>query len=81
MRIKWNSNFQIPESTVQFAETFIRVVKFENVDSKCNVEYIMTDESEQNLAKYVRVQINRTFANEAEVYNYLLAEFEGSEII
>ena len=55
--------------------------KFENVDSKCNVEYIMTDESEQNLAKYVRVQINRTFANEAEVYNYLLTEFEGSEII
>lgn len=81
MRIKWNANFQIEDSTVQLGEAFIRVVKFQNVDSACNVEYMITDESEETMAKYVRQTFDRTFANETEVYNQLITEYVDSVLV
>lgn len=81
MRIKWNAGFQIEDSTVQLGEAFISVTRFENVDSKCNVEYIITDDTGTVLAKYVRKTYERTFANEAEVYNELLTEYPNSELV
>jgi hypothetical protein len=81
MRLKWNANFQIEDSTIQLGEAYIRVVTFQNVNSKCKVEYMITDDAEQALAKYVRKTYERNFANEAEVYEELLTEYENSEII
>ena len=81
MRIKWNSNFQIEDSTVQLGEAVIRVLRFENVDGKSNVEYIITDYEETTLSKTVVLTYDRTFANETEVYNQLLTEYENSEIV
>lgn len=81
MRIKWDAGFQIEDSTVQLGEAFISLAKFQNVDSKCNVEYIITDVTGTVLAKYVRKTYDRTFANDAEVYNQLLTEFPNSELV
>ena len=81
MRIKWNANFQIEDSTVKLGEAFIRVIKFENVNSKCNVEYMITDEAEESMAKYVRKTFDRTFINETEVYNQLLSEYVDSVLV
>lgn len=81
MRLKWNANFQIEDSTIQLGEAFIRVTAFENVNGQCNVEYMITDVTEQSLVKYVRKTYDRTFANEAEIYGELLTEYENSEIV
>ena len=81
MRIKWNSNFQIEDSNIQFSEAFIKIQSFENINDTCIVSYIITDESEQSVAKQVSHLYNRNFINETEIYNILLTEYENSEIV
>ena len=81
MKIKWDANFCIEDSTVQLGEAYICLVEYVNVNTKSNVTYMITDVSEQVIAKSITKTYDRTFANEFEVYDQLLSEYEGSEIV
>lgn len=81
MKIKWDANFCIEDSTVQLGESYICLVEYVNINTRSNVTYMITDMSEQVIAKKITKVYDRTFANEIEVYDQLLSEYEGSEIV
>lgn len=81
MRIKWNSNFNIKDSVVQLAEAYIKIIRFQNLNDKAEIEFIITDFNEDVLAKKEIKIFERNFNNETEVYLELLNDFPNSEII
>jgi hypothetical protein len=79
--IKWNCNFNIPDSTVQLAEAFIKVVDYKNINTHSTVNVSITDESEDVMIKEYTKEFDRTFENVDEIYEELLLEYENAEII
>ena len=66
--IKWQANFNIPDSTVQAAEVFIKVVSYKNMTTSSIVNFIMTDgqsiiindHEEDNIIKSYEKTFDRT---------------------
>jgi hypothetical protein len=79
--IKWNSNFNIPDSTVQLAEAFIKVVDYKNINNHSIVNVSITDEIGDVVIKEYTKEFDRTFENVDEIYEELLLDYENSEII
>lgn len=79
--IKWNCSFNIPDSTIQVAEAFIKVVDYQNINNHSTVNIIMTDETGDILIKEYVKEYSRTFANTDEIYEELLLDYENAEII
>ena len=79
--IKWNCAFNIPDSTVQLAEAFVRVVEHKNINNHSTVDVIITDESGEIVAKEYTQEFDRTFENVDEIYEELLLDYENAEII
>lgn len=79
--IKWNCNFNIPDSTVQLNEAFVKVVDFTNVNDHSEVNIQITDQSGEILVKEYKQNFNRTFLNDKEIYEVIITEFQDSEIV
>ena len=79
--IKWNCNFNIPDSTVQLAEAFIKVVDYKNINTHSMANIIISDESENILIKEYLQEFQRTFENVDEIYEELLLNYENAEIV
>jgi hemerythrin len=79
--IKWNSNFNIPDSTVQLAEAFIKVVDYKNINNHSTVHVSITDEIGDVMIKEYTKEFDRTFENVDEIYEELLLDYEDAEII
>lgn len=79
--IKWNCAFNIPDSTIQISEAFIKVNEFNNVNDYCVVNISITGETEEILIKNYDKNYARKFSNEDEIYEELLKEFNNSVLI
>lgn len=79
--IKWKCNFNIPDSTVQLAEAFVKVVEYKNINNHSTVDVIITDESGEIVVKEYTQEFLRTFENVDEIYEVLIEEFENAAII
>jgi hypothetical protein len=79
--IKWNCNFNIPDSTVQLAEAFVKVVEYKNINNHSTVDVIITDESGEVVVKEYTQEFDRTFENVDEIYEVLVEEFEDAVIL
>jgi hypothetical protein len=79
--IKWNCNFNIPDSTVQLAEAFVKVVEYKNINNHSTVDVIITDESGEVVVKEYTQEFDRTFENVDEIYEVLIQEFEDAVIV
>lgn len=81
MRIKWFALFKIPNSTVQLGEAYIRVTKFDVIDSKTVVEYIMTDDNETELVKMDKVILSSPYVTIEQVLAALQDKFFVDSVI
>jgi hypothetical protein len=79
--IKWNSNFQIPESTTQTAVCFVKINTFVNKSEKCIVDLDYWDEYETWVFKQDQVILDSNFTNEEDIYNALAPQFPDSIVI
>jgi hypothetical protein len=79
--IKWNCAFNIPDSTVQLAEAFVKVVEYKNINNHSTVDVIITDESGEIVAKEYTQEFDRTFENVDEIYEVLVEDFEDAVVI
>lgn len=79
--IKWNCNFNIPNSTVQLAEAFIKVVDYKNINNNSFVDIIISDETGNIIVKEYSQKFEKNFNNIDEVYEELLLLFENSKLI
>ncbi len=79
--IKWECNFNIPDSSVQMSVCLIRVSKYVNYDNYSMVDIIITDKTGEIVAKEYIERIDRIFENEIQVYEFLLTQFDDSIIV
>jgi len=79
--IKWNCAFNIPDSTVQLAEAYIKVTDYKNINDHSTVNVIITDETENVTVKEYTQEFNRTFENVDEIYEEILLDYENAEIL
>jgi hypothetical protein len=79
--IKWNCAFNIPDSTIQLAEAFVKVVEYKNINNHSTVDVIITDGSGEIIVKEYTQEFNRTFENLDEIYEVLIGEFENAVTI
>ena len=79
--IKWNCAFNIPDSTVQLAEAFVKVVEYKNINNHSTVDVIITDESGEIVEKEYTQEFDRTFENVDEIYEVLVEDFEDAVVI
>jgi hypothetical protein len=79
--IKWNSNFNIVDSTIQLAEAFVKVVDYKNINNHSTVNVSIADESGNVIIKEYTKEFARTFENVDEIYEELLLDYEDAEII
>ena len=79
--IKWNCNFNIPDSTVQLSEAFVRVFDFTNANNHSEVNIQITDLSGEVIVKEYTQNFDRTFLNDKEIYEVIITEFQDSEIV
>lgn len=78
--IKWNCNFNIPDSTVQLAEAFVKVVEYKNINNHSTVDVLITDESGEVVVKEYTKEFNRTFENVDEIYEVLTGDYKDALI-
>lgn len=81
MKIRWESNFNMQDATVQLAVALVIVVSYENINTSAVANIKITDETGEIVAKEYRQQFTRTFANVDEVYETILPEFSPAEIV
>lgn len=79
--IKWNCAFNIPDSTVQLAEAYIKVTDYKNINDHSTVNVIITDETENVIVKEYTQEFNRTFDNVDEIYEEIILDYENSQIV
>ena len=79
--IKWNPNFQIPDSTTQVATCFIKIKTFVNKSGKCIVDLDYWDENETWVFKQDQVILDSNYTNEEDIYNTLAPQFPDSIVI
>lgn len=79
--IKWNCNFQIPDSTIQVGVAYIVVESFENRVSNCKVKIKIVDDTQEILIKEEEKIIDGLYNDENEIYFILLPEYPDSEIV
>lgn len=87
--IKWNAGFNIPDSTVQVAEAFIKVASYQNINGNCTVKFEFSDgqvitvdnEPRDNVFKELTKTYERTFSNVNEIYEVAVLEYENAVIV
>jgi len=81
MKIKWNSNFQIEDSTVQCAVAYVHIDSFKVFDSTTDVEIIIRDESETMGIKQYKKIYDKKIENIETLYGLLVSDFADAEIV
>lgn len=79
--IVWQSNFNIPDATVQLAVAYVIVTGYENVNANSVVTVQITDETKETVVKQYQQSFDRTFNNLDEIYVALQPEFTPSQIV
>ncbi len=79
--IKWNCNFNIPDSTIQLNTAFIKVVDYKNINDYSIVDIVITDETGNTTIKEYSKEYTRTVENIDEIYEKLLLDYENVEIV
>lgn len=79
--IKWQSNFNIPDATVQLAVAYVKVLSFKNIGSTSIADIEISDESGNTIVKQYQQYFEKTFGSEEEVYLEILPEFNPAELI
>ena len=79
--IKWNTNFQIEEASIQVDVAIIEVTGFKNINDTCVLDIKISDETGQYTVKEYKQTQNRNYANLDEVYLDLVSSFSGAEIV
>jgi len=79
--IIWNCAFNIPDSTMQVAEAYVRVVNYKNINAKAAVDVIVTGDTDDVIIKEYRQTFERNFNNEDEIYEELLPDYQPGTII
>ena len=79
--IKWNCAFNIPDSTIQLSEAYVKAIDFVNINQRCEVNIQITDLSGEVVVKEYMQNFDRTFVNDTEIYEEILSEFTDASII
>ena len=79
--IKWKCAFNIPDSTIQVSEAFIKVVDYKNINDHSIVSFIITDDTGNVIIKEYTQEFDRTFENLDEIYEIVLNEFDNSSLV
>lgn len=79
--IRWQSDFNIPDSTVQLAVTVIRVDSFRQIGNDTMIEVRMTDETGEILVKGYEQLLTGAYQDLASIYEAISPEFSPSELI
>lgn len=80
MLIKWECAFQIPDSTVQLAEAFVKIVEWKNINDNSEVFIVINDTTGEIIVKEYTKTYNKTFNNIEEVYQELLKDFNNAVV-
>lgn len=78
--IEWQSNFNIPESSIQTDKVCIRILSFKLLDSTTEVVLEFIDGNGIILSTYTNT-IMQLCTTESEIYNVLLSEYTPSYLI
>lgn len=79
--IKWNSNFNIENSSIQLATAMIKILSFNNNESECNVDLLITDEDQTYTVKQTVVTISGNYTDIDSVYLEVVKLFENAELV
>jgi len=79
--IRWNTNFQIEDASIQVGVALIEVTEYKNINDTCVINIKMTDETNQYTVKEYKLTQNRNYNNLDEIYLDLVSSFDNSEII
>jgi hypothetical protein len=79
--IKWNCNFNIPNSSIQLDVAYITVTDYKVTDDYSIVSIMITDETKEIIVKEYIEKIQKIFNNIDEIYIDLLEQFSNSVIV
>lgn len=79
--IRWQSNFNIPDVTVQLAVAYVKVLGFKNVGSTSTVDIEITDELGDVIVKQYQQHFDKAFNSNEDIYLEILPEFNPAELI
>jgi hypothetical protein len=79
--IKWNCNFNIPDSAIQLSGAYVNVTSYKNINDSSVVDISITDETGFVTVKQYSETFQRSFANVEEIYQELLYKFDNAELV
>lgn len=79
--IIWQSNFNIPDSTVQLAVAYIRIVSYQVRNGQTIVNLLMTGESEDIVVKEYEQTLDGEIDDHRSIYEKILPDFSPSSLI
>lgn len=78
--IKWNSNFNIPDSAIQIANVHIKIISYETDGKSTIAKVSMTDETGEITVKEYQQTFDRSFTSKNDIYLHMLEQFNGAKI-
>lgn len=79
--IKWNCNFNIPNSTIQTSLAVVVIDSFENRITNCKVFVKIFDENKEIVIKEYEKIIDGIYNDADEIYSVLINDFDNAEIV
>ena len=79
--IRWESNFNIPDSTVQVAVAYVRVVSHEIKNSETLIRVVITGEVEDVVIKEYDQTLAGQFSDIGSIYEEIMPEFMPSSLV
>jgi hypothetical protein len=79
--IQWHCNFNLPDSIVQLDYAYIKVIEYLNINQRSEALIRISDYSGDVIIREYRQNFDRTFQNEIEIYEEIMAEFDNSILI
>lgn len=79
--IKWNCNFQIPDSVAQASIALVKVVEFSAIGLQTKILIEITNEEGDNILKQYEMILNKSYSSVDAIYADLVKEFDNAEIV
>jgi hypothetical protein len=79
--IKWNCNFQIPDSSTQLDVAVIVIESFKNIGNTCVVTFNLMNDLQEYIVKTYTKTFDQRFENEDSIYAVEVNQYQDSIIV
>jgi hypothetical protein len=79
--IKWECNFNIPDSTSQLDIAYVKIVDYKTINERTEVNLQICDVTGDIVVKEYQKEFHRTFQNTDELYEEIVKDYENSVIV